>query len=910
MKDKLNKKNNDIKIETDVPENENVSEQTAEEKEFFERQYFAGDSLKENEDVEDDEMSSGEYLKAFDKVSEPKNVKKFSGMKKQIIILVSVFLVAAILLGVYEFILKPGDDTDDVLPNIYTLSSNCYTIINQVENDVQIVFKDSEDALSKDTYGKYLYYFAVTFEYEFDCVSLVYGEGDAFCTVRSGDKAVTYSEDEFFNTLENGKRFSFNGERLYGAAILEVTGRTDLGNADSFARWALPGYDLDGDTLSSTNRPFMYPSITRSDVSNVVVTNQYGSYKAYRMESNGSYSSEFYFEGAEFCQYNQELFASFIVNCTYVLTYGKVSNVRNLADFGLASDEDANAIIEIYTIDGKYHKILIGDEIPATGGYYAKYYNKDFVYILDSSYGNDVLRPLTTLLTANLGYIISSTNDTYSVSEVYINYKNSDTDIYITQKQDLVLSPNITCYSSSQTVTSLLNDKTRLTGDYIDWTSAAKVFTGIKPSDGKDMVIQMQLTNYAYKTNQYSVKFGLVRDSSTSAALPLSVKVFVYIPPVEETGDESSDESSGSSSSTGTYVEVASVSAFDQGDKSYKQYSLSFNYEKQIKAIKIVVTAPTEGYVVFDEITAYADGKDAIPNESVTGIWKILSPENYIQPGSNYAVPDPSSFANTLYGITTLVGDEVMEYNIYNKDKTEDESKQLLAEYGLDNPEKVIYYKYQNYKSYIYVSALQKGETDADKWYYAFANVSYTDDEGKVYNISPNIIVKINYDTAAYLAWSPSDLIDRSAFTMYIDKIDTIEMAFGDKTYLFDLQDTDNNGKMDTVGYNGGYVDAQNFRYVYVSVLECTRVGTYVPAEGEITEDKLIFRFTMHSELKDTELKFYRVSSTKVLYQINGEYSEFYDKLVNSKEFPKTSQPTPEKFADVFKCLTEQGHEV
>jgi len=40
------------------------------------------------------------------------------------------------------------------------------------------------------------------------------------------------------------------------------------------------------------------------------------------------------------------------------------------------------------------------------------------------------------------------------------------------------------------------------------------------------------------------------------------------------------------------------------------------------------------------------------------------------------------------------------------------------------------------------------------------------------------------------------------------------------------------------------------------------------------------------------------------------DYAEFYDKLEKSKEFPKTSQPSPEKFAEVFRKITSEGHEV
>jgi len=41
-----------------------------------------------------------------------------------------------------------------------------------------------------------------------------------------------------------------------------------------------------------------------------------------------------------------------------------------------------------------------------------------------------------------------------------------------------------------------------------------------------------------------------------------------------------------------------------------------------------------------------------------------------------------------------------------------------------------------------------------------------------------------------------------------------------------------------------------------------------------------------------------------------GEYDSFYEKIESSKEFPKTSLPSPESFTKVFSKLTENGDEV
>ena len=43
---------------------------------------------------------------------------------------------------------------------------------------------------------------------------------------------------------------------------------------------------------------------------------------------------------------------------------------------------------------------------------------------------------------------------------------------------------------------------------------------------------------------------------------------------------------------------------------------------------------------------------------------------------------------------------------------------------------------------------------------------------------------------------------------------------------------------------------------------------------------------------------------------VNLERDEFYKKLVCEKDFPKTSQPSPQKFLDVFEEVKENGDEL
>lgn len=755
-------------------------------------------------------------------------------MKKKITILICVFAAAAILFGVYFIFFR----TDDKNANDYYVISPAALAIGELKyDDVTISFADTRDKLDADTYLTYVSGFAESFEHKVGNIKVEFGKGGDFCTVSCGTKSKKLTEDMFFNTLEGGARYSFNGEVVFAMAILEVTGNAEGRKDSEFSVYALPGYDIDGDTVGTDNRPFVYPNITRADVDSFTITNKHGTYTAYKL------NNVFYFKNAELCSYDQEKFASMVVNCTYMLSIGKLSNVAeaDFAKYGVADETSATGVIEVKTTKGVTHKIIIGKKLASGGGYYARYVGKPHIYILDNALEDEVLQPVTVMLKGNLGYSISNANDTYDITNVLLMYKKDDTTIYVQRRVDVVLPTNMKKFNEKQEVGDLIHNKVYYTGNYSDWTAESELM-GVNSGDGKEVYMEFALERYSLD-GKYGVKFGLVKDSSKSALLPEKVIVQAY---------DSDDKK---------FVDVAEFTDFEQAEKSYKQYQIDFEYSKRLKYVRLCFTLPSgNNYAVFDEITMYSDGWDAIPKESVTGIWQIVSPDSYIKEGYNYAIPDASNFSEILYGMATLVGDEVVDYNVQSED--------TLKKYGLLDPDIGLSYEYKGYRTYLYFST-----PDSEGSRFAYATMEYTDENGKEVKMTTGIIAKVSQETAPWLSWEPLEFLNRSTFSMYIDKIDTIEMEFEGTTYLFELK-KGSDGKVASVTCNGKEVDLSNFRYLYMSVLSCNRAGEYKPAEGDVKTP--FFRFKMTSAIKETEIIYYRVTSSKLIYETDGVPSDYY----------------------------------
>jgi len=177
-------------------------------------------------------------------------------------------------------------------------------------------------------------------------------------------------------------------------------------------------YDKDGDVLNESGQPFIYPSIEKDNVSKIKVSNSFGSYTMYRDNT----TNEFVFEGAESLLYNKTLISSLYVQACYMLSIQKLQHPKkDLTLYGL-SEADHPATVEIETKDGQYHKVFIGKKLVTGGAYYAKYYNKPYIYAVSTGLEKTLLADVRDFFTPLLAAPVSE-NDYASIDDFRL-YKN------------------------------------------------------------------------------------------------------------------------------------------------------------------------------------------------------------------------------------------------------------------------------------------------------------------------------------------------------------------------------------------------------------------------------------------------------------------------------------------------------
>ncbi len=181
-------------------------------------------------------------------------------MKKQIITVVAVALVAVILFTTYAFFLK-DDGIEELDDPFYVLSAEAEKALSDLDDDGDIVLHgyDSLDdnwILLKRFAGVVAK--AADFDLEeaenpqFTGVEIVYGK----------EKTTRIEYKDFFKYLYDGTPYAFDGESLLVNGILTLAGR----DAQTFELRALEGYDTDGDTVTNSGLPFMFPALDRDKI--------------------------------------------------------------------------------------------------------------------------------------------------------------------------------------------------------------------------------------------------------------------------------------------------------------------------------------------------------------------------------------------------------------------------------------------------------------------------------------------------------------------------------------------------------------------------------------------------------------------------------------------------------------------
>jgi hypothetical protein len=451
-----------------------------------------------------------------------------------------------------------------------------------------------------------------------------------------------------------------------------------------------------------------------------------------------------------------------------------------------------------------------------------------------------LLNPVTDLLTQTMVYGISSQNDLFGVNNINIEYYDSKQTIKFLIYSKLTASSNLKVYGNTELATILTN-KLGFTGNYTKWTEI-NAFGGFTSADGKTVYLEAPLALYGSK-GDYTVSFGMLRDESESAVLPKGFKAAI--------------------STDGTkFTEVdASGISFNQSDKEFKNYSFSFHSDEPVKAVRLYFDVASSKYIVLDELTIKVDGEDAIPDDGVTGGWKIVGPADYIPLGRNFIYPTSEFSSDVLTKITTLTSEKIMDFGITDSGKPATLKKDKLAKYGLDNPDKRISFEFSGVTSDIYFS-----KPDENGNYYFYSIIS-GENNGKKVNVCTDVIAMISAENAAWLNWDTVDYIYHSLVSMYIDSIDTLTISFKNKDYVFNLI-KDSNGKLTKVTIDDKEMDLPNFRRLYISILSIYIHGEYGELENTPTETMKIH---IKGISKDQEIVFYRVTTSKAYYTVNGE---------------------------------------
>lgn len=774
--------------------------------------------------------------------------KKTAGKQTKVVVICLLVAAALLIGGYFIFLHEPATDMEE--DPFYLLTAEGKDALEDISGTIS--FKDEEDALFADSTAGVVYKFALSVG-EVGKIKVKTGSGSEFCTVSANGNQVSFKKEEFFRFLEDGTAYAFDGENMFVNSFLSLCGEEKI----ELALRAMNGYDTDGDVVTSTGKPFMYPSITRSDVASITVQNKNTTFKVYRESKS---SSTFYIEGAEGVQLNAEAFSYLVVNATYTCAEGKLTNPKDFSQYGLDGD-GSTAKITIKTNKGDTHVLIIGDK-DSSGAYnYARYEGKPHVYmLLNSDVESTFAAGGETFLTANLVYSISDTNEIYSIDKMSMYFRDLDQALTIRLRRAMSASSNLVLSNQEADVATLLSDLKRAPAPYSDWTQQS-AFIGIGSKDGNAVQIAISLNRVA-ENGKYSIKIPLVKDEGKGAYLPENIKVWIY------TDGENFNE-----------VKTTGMETLNtQKDGTYVIHTLSFESEKPVQYVRI----DFEGYssqklLVTDEIRVMAGDLDANPADAFIGLWMVTT-DDFIPENRNYAYVNTTAYVEYLLSVCTLVGDEVVEFGIEEMD---------LAKYGLGktedgegtDPAITIHYVYGAYTMDILLSdPLEDGSR------YAASMITTLDSEGEEVKFVNPYIAKVYLETAPWMDWEPLDFVSSSLLYMYIDDVNEIKFTYGGESYNFVIG-KDEAGIAQSVTCNGKELDMDEFRQFYIKVINVSREGEY--KQGDETGSEML-RINLVSETKTDEIIFYRVTSSKAYYTIDGaggyytltyEVSQLLDKL-------------------------------
>lgn len=826
------------------------------------------------------EEEKQEILSVFAEINE--NKRRRTGFKmtirNQLILVGSVLVLAGILLGVYFLFLKE----EPPLPAFYVIDTQTGTVLDELDEDVTITFcnRDREELTEEadpDVYRIYTY--ATLYEKRSGNIKLKFDEKNTYNGVKieCGGKTLEYPYADFYvSRAIDDAVYGFTGETIFTDALLELTGKEKLG----LAVRPLDGFDKDGNDVLVSGGVVMFPMVDRSDISLLQVNNEHGEFVVYQ----GS-ESTFYFKDSEYLTYNAEAFASLLVDCRYVVTSGKLEEQLDYSVYGLDDVEKLTCHYMLLTMPDQngefdFHQVWVGKKAASGSYYYAMYfggrmnennevlesYSSPRIFLLPySNVEGNLTQPVEAFFDAQLVNGIVEVNDVYEIEQVEIDYY-----YYDENKEDLsalilnlpVIDFSSNTSSNNSSVSELLKDKKTYASTgraYTDWTSEEEsaYLAGLASSDGEDFSVTAAVTNIA-SDGVYECRFGLLRDTDNAtyaALLPEGVTIRY--------------------STDGINFKKLSAHGLDfsaQKEDTVQQYSFRIESAEPVVKIELTFDMPNKiGYLVMDEILVYADGEDAVPNDALTGLWRLLSPSEFLPAGKNYTYLDSTNFADFINSIATLTGDSTAKVGICKRSTEQGDDiiyTEKLAEFGLDKPAMHFAYLYNGFMTDLYVSAYD----EENACYYVYSTITGDAYEtGKDVTVCTGLVARLSKETAPWLEWDLMEYVDHTLVGMYVYEIEEMTVNYAGKEYVFHVTAEDKT--ITSVRYGDTEMDEESFRFLYLSVVQLYMRDTYEPAEGDVPEEYLRIKIKTTSDEK--EYVFYRISSSRAYYTINGSGSYY-----------------------------------
>lgn len=824
-------------------------------------------------------------------------------MKKQIITIISVALAAILLFGLSSAFNK-GENNQPAADDPYTtVPENAATAMVEIQQPVSLVLYGYEDTNSD--WEKIFYSIHALTELNGNITMSVDSQTANHTHAGAGFKGVCISangkyedipfSDFFLHKKILNKDYGFNGFSVVCNSIFRLCGMPEL----EISPVIYDGFDENGNVIVGGASVFVFPEVKRAQIAYLTVVNDYGSYDIY--QSNNS----FYFGSSRAVSYEDEAFAQLTTNCRYVVAVGQmeVPADRTFKDYGLeiktessATADEASASLPSanngrvaadeentieYTLvtttdsDGyyAYHTLVINKNTASSGSYhYARYIgglykttgnngeavlvenlSSDTIFFLSVSTVASLMLPETDLMKPNI--IINTVSDVeelYNIGNIRIDYYKDNITAAAKNISAYSAAPNLSAIST-YSLTNVILDKKYVT-DYSKyeseenrWQSKTDIFAAFTSSDGKDTYITGSLARQA-ENGEYKVEFGLLRDEECGAYLPANIRI-----------EKSYDGINWHEIENGTVYP-------SQADKTVARYSVTFTDSTPVTFVRVNFGVPQKAYcyVVFDEIRIYANGEDAQPSEVMTTRWKLVSPSELIHEGYNYANLDMTNFNTFVQSVVELEGEKVVACGFSdNSDASPGKIKtEILAKYGLDNPEKHFSYEYNDIITDLYISA-----PDENGIYYAYS--TFTGEiEGEMKVLTTDVIVQLTNSTADWIDWEFNEFIDHSLVSLYVVDMDSMEITLNGTSHKFLLAADADATDIESVSYNNQSMDVYSFKALYRSVLGITMQDEYDFTQEDAEE---YLRIKITSESDNPELVFYKVSATRCYYTVNGE---------------------------------------